>query len=139
MTTESLNFRGVDSTSPRPATAKLFRFETKDLSKEPTLPSGFTSVDDMILSLQDAVAEYDLLARESMLELSDSLYPETLTLAKLRLAAGYSQRALAEAVDSTQSYIARLEKGEPNAGHKIMLKLCNALNVDMNTLSKALS
>jgi transcriptional regulator with XRE-family HTH domain len=55
-----------------------------------------------------------------------------LVLRELRLRAGLSQRELADRIGSTQSAIARMEKGEAEPKLCTLEKLANALNRDFH-------
>ena len=60
------------------------------------------------------------------------------TVRSLRLRKGWSQSRLAEALGTSQSHIARIERGTENLALETCRKLCNALGIDMNTLDLAL-
>ena len=68
---------------------------------------------------------------------AQELYAETPTLASLRLAAGMSQRQLAEACAIEQPHVSRYESGrhEPKLG--IAVRWAAALGVDVETLYAA--
>lgn len=51
------------------------------------------------------------------------------TLANLRLSRGWSQKALAAAIQSSQSYIARLELGAVDPGIRMIRKISKALQL----------
>jgi transcriptional regulator with XRE-family HTH domain len=56
----------------------------------------------------------------------------------LRLRRGWSQSQLAEAIKTSQSHIARIERGTENVTIQTCRRLCAALGIDMNTLDQAL-
>ena len=60
------------------------------------------------------------------------------TVRTLRLRKGWSQSRLAEALSTSQSHIARIERGTENLAIETCRRLCNALEVDLNTLDQAL-
>ncbi len=60
------------------------------------------------------------------------------TVRTLRLRKGWSQSQLAEAIGSSQSHIARIERGTENLAVQTCRRLCHALGIDMNTLDQAL-
>jgi UDP-N-acetylglucosamine 1-carboxyvinyltransferase len=60
-----------------------------------------------------------------------------LALREMRLRAGLSQRELAERIGSTQSAIARMEKGEAEPKFGTLGKLAEALNRDLLVHVKA--
>jgi DNA-binding XRE family transcriptional regulator len=99
----------------------------------------YSELDKFIVDLKEEFSFDDDAFVGARNEISATFYPEGNSLAALRLKAGLSQRGLADIIGTTQSYIARLEKGENNPGRLIMNQLCKALHIDMNTLNEALS
>lgn len=69
---------------------------------------------------------------------SETIYPNQLTLRSLRLSQGLTQTMLARAIGTSQPHLARMENGQGDIMRETMRRLCSALNVDMNTLDKAL-
>jgi len=62
-----------------------------------------------------------------------------LVLRKLRSRAGFSQRELAERIGSTQSAVARMEKGEAEPRFCTLEKLAEALGQDLLVYVKAVN
>lgn len=60
------------------------------------------------------------------------------TVRTLRLRKGWSQVQLAAALGTSQSHVARIERGTENLAIETCRKLCAALDVDINTLDQAL-
>ena len=60
------------------------------------------------------------------------------TVRALRLRRGWSQSQLAEAIKTSQSHVARIERGTENVTIQTCRRLCAALDIDMNTLDQAL-
>lgn len=60
------------------------------------------------------------------------------TVRALRLRRGWSQSQLAEAIKTSQSHVARIERGTENVTIQTCRRLCAALGIDMNTLDQAL-
>jgi ribosome-binding protein aMBF1 (putative translation factor) len=60
------------------------------------------------------------------------------TVRTLRLRKGWSQMQLAQKLKTSQSHIARIERGTENIAIDTCRRLCRALNVDLNTLDEAL-
>jgi len=56
----------------------------------------------------------------------------------LRLRKGWSQARLAAELGTSQSYIARIERGKENLTVKTCRKLSWALGIDLNTLDQML-
>lgn len=61
------------------------------------------------------------------------------TVRTLRLKKGWSQARLAEAIKSSQSHVARIERGTQNVTIETCRKLAAALEIDMNELDQALN
>lgn len=71
---------------------------------------------------------------------ADQFYAEDgNTIKTLRLREGLSQSQLAGILDSKQSYVSRIECGTVDLMYSTMTRLCESLNVDMNTLSAAIN
>lgn len=60
------------------------------------------------------------------------------TVRTLRLRKGWSQTQLAEAIGTSQSHVARIERGDQNLAIQTCRKLADVLAVDMNVLDRAL-
>lgn len=60
------------------------------------------------------------------------------TVRTLRLRKGWSQTQLAEAIGTSQSHVARIERGDQNLAIQTCRRLSNVLGIDMNTLDLAL-
>jgi len=60
------------------------------------------------------------------------------TVRTLRLHNGWSQTRLAEELGTSQSHVARIERGTENLTIETCRKLSRALGVDLNTLDRAL-
>lgn len=60
------------------------------------------------------------------------------TVRTLRLRKGWSQTRLAEMLGTSQSHVARIERGTENLTIETCRKLSRALGIDMNTLDQAL-
>jgi transcriptional regulator with XRE-family HTH domain len=60
------------------------------------------------------------------------------TVRTLRLRRGWSQVRLAEELGTSQSHIARIERGTENLAIETCRKLAHALEIDLNTLDQAL-
>lgn len=60
------------------------------------------------------------------------------TVRTLRLRMGWSQTRLADALGTSQSHIARIERGTENLTIETCRKLASALEIDLNTLDQAL-
>ncbi|AFL73531.1 helix-turn-helix domain-containing protein [Thiocystis violascens] len=60
------------------------------------------------------------------------------TVRTLRLKMGWSQTRLADALGTSQSHIARIERGTENLTIETCRKLATALDIDLNALDQAL-
>lgn len=60
------------------------------------------------------------------------------TVRTLRLRKGWSQTQLAEAIGTSQSHVARIERGDQNLAIQTCRRLSVVLGIDMNTLDRAL-
>lgn len=77
--------------------------------------------------------------KKSRAWVADSFYSEDGdTVKTLRLRNGLSQKQLADILETKQSYISRIECGTVDLMFSTMHKLCNALDVDMNILARAI-
>lgn len=56
------------------------------------------------------------------------------TIKSYRLKNGWSQVKLADMLNTSQSHVARIEKGTENLTIQTCRKLCHVLNIDMNKL-----
>jgi DNA-binding XRE family transcriptional regulator len=106
------------------------------------IPDGFLSIDEFE---KDFVAGFDS-EPDGRAELAkgrkwvaDKFYGEDgETIRSLRLHKGMSQVDLAELLGTSQSHIARVESGSENPLLATCRRLCNALEIDMNTLDNAM-
>lgn len=70
---------------------------------------------------------------------ADTLYGEDGdTIRTIRLNKGWSQTRLANELSTSQSHVARIERGTENIAIGTCRRLCAVLQVDMNTLNEAL-
>ncbi|MFB1488914.1 MULTISPECIES: helix-turn-helix domain-containing protein [unclassified Thiocapsa] len=71
---------------------------------------------------------------------AETFYPgDGDTVRTLRLRKGWSQTRLAEALGTSQSHVARIERGTENLAIQTCRKLAAALDIDLNTLDQALN
>ena len=83
--------------------------------------------------------EWHAAMAEARYWIADQFYAEDDdTVRTLRLRKGWSQNRLAEALGTSQSHVARIERGTENLALETCRKLCDALGVDMNALDLAL-
>ncbi|MBT4194779.1 MAG: helix-turn-helix transcriptional regulator [Gammaproteobacteria bacterium] len=114
---------------------KVYKFE-KYLDLKPQSPPGYKSINDIISNLEkDKSTKQSLEKARSWLA---DFCGDELTLKALRLKNGWSQVKLAEILSTSQSHIARIEKGTENISIDTCRRLCAAFNIDMNNLNKLL-
>lgn len=118
--------------------ARVIKF-VEARGEERTRAKGAVGIKDMLSLFEEEVDDGSELLVNARKELAEPLYKNELTLSALRMKSGMSQRDLAREIDSTQSYIARIESGRNDPGRKVMDRICTALDIDMNTLNEALS
>lgn len=98
---------------------------------------GYIDASELLSLLPDTAEDIEILHSVRQ-QLSKDIYPEQNTLAAIRLSKGFTQRDLAELVGSPQPHIANIESGKVDVGRRLMNKLCDALNINMNELNEAL-
>lgn len=115
-----------DSTSSSPSLVFYKEFATtRPLPLPNTVALGALVRD---FEMDGTKAEHLARARQN---LSAMLYEdEPDTLSAIRLSAGLSQNQLAERINTSQSYIARLESGRNDPGTDMVARIANALGVD---------
>lgn len=96
------------------------------------------SIDDLVAQWEKdekrriAIAE----ARQWIADTVHENKPETLRT--LRLKKGWSQTHLANLLNTSQSHVARIERGTENLTIDTCRRLCNVLEIDMNLLDQVL-
>jgi len=100
-------------------------------------PAGFTNIDDLVAEFEKDPEAQAALA-EGRKWVVETYYDDFETISAIRLKKGWSQTHLAEVMGTSQSHIARIEKGRDNLTLKTLRGLCKALDIDMNTLDAAL-
>lgn len=140
-TTTSEGFRVVvgaeAKASTRPALCQVFNFEDH-AAREQSAPNNHVSVDDLV-----KLWEGDDKGRQSLQEgrawVADAFYKEDgITVRSMRLRKGWSQARLADSLGTSQSHVARIERGSENLTIETCRRLCVSLDVDMNALDTAL-
>ncbi len=116
---------------------KVFSFEAY-IPPPPEAPAKHTSVSQLANEWeQDARSRTAL--KEGRQWVADTFYGEDGdTVRTLRLRKGWSQTRLAEELATSQSHVARIERGTENLTIETCRKLSRALGVDLNTLDQAL-
>lgn len=106
-------------------------------SKNPTPELKFNSISNF-LSKWEETPEHAAGLSDARQWITESFLSDKDTIKSLRLKKGWSQSHLANEIASSQPHIARIERGTENVTIETCRKLCNALDVDMNTLNQAL-
>jgi len=102
-------------------------------------PDGFTSMSDFVAELE-ATPETSKQLAEGRRWIGEKFYSNSGdTIRSLRLAKGWSQATMAEKLATSQSHVARIEKGTENLARSTLRSLCAVLDIDMNTLDAALT
>lgn len=133
--TKTFDKSSAATTSSSPG--KVISFE-KHRNPPLSAPAGYTAIDDVIAESESNPRKKAALAR-ARAKLAGKLQgDEGDTIRTVRLRRGWSQAKLAGLLDSSQSHIARIERGSENVAWETMRKLCRALEVDMNTMDEML-
>ena len=116
---------------------QVFAFEAYSDSR-PQVPAKHTAISQLAAEWeQDAKGRTEL--EEGRQWVADAFYgKDGDTVRTLRLRKGWSQVRLAEELATSQSHIARIERGTENLTIETCRKLSAALGIDMNTLDQAL-
>ena len=110
----------------------------KYLVKESDAPAGFVTMNDFMAELEEDPEKAVFLAKARKALANSRTASSVQTVRDLRLERGLSQTKLAQFAKTSQSHIARIEKGTENLAISTCRKLCMVLGVDMNTLNQAL-
>jgi len=116
---------------------KVFLFEQFNGEKAPVPPQH--------IAIGDLIATWDKdKSRKAALEearrwINESFHSdEGDTVRTFRLRKGWSQTRLSQEIGTSQSHIARIERGTENITIETCRKLCRALEIDLSTLDQAL-
>jgi len=116
---------------------QVFAFEAYT-APQPQAPTKHTSIRELMGQWEQDEKKRAAL-EEGRRWVADTFYGEDGdTVRTLRLRKGWSQTRLAEALGTSQSHVARIERGTENLTIETCRKLSIALDIDMNTLDQAL-
>ena len=105
---------------------------------EDPVPENYLSIDDLVSEFESD-EETSVALERGRRWVADAFYDDNGdTVRTLRLRKGWSQTQLAVALATSQSHVARIERGTENIYIATCRKLCKALEVDMNTLDESL-
>jgi DNA-binding XRE family transcriptional regulator len=105
-----------------------------DAQGKPEMPSSFVAIDDLVLGYEadpEKAAALRAARAEMALEVRDA---EGVSIRARRLELGLSQVKLAEMLGTSQSHVARIERGTENLQISTCRRLCAVLGVDLNAL-----
>jgi len=137
--TKTFNEKVVGTAATATTTkTKAAVFNIEACFKEVVTPVKHTSIDDLVNEWsQDDDMRKAL--EDARLWYAEQLHAEDgVTIRTMRLKKKWSQAQLAETIGSSQSHVARIERGTENLAIETCRKLCAALEIDMNTLDAAL-
>ncbi|SDF72095.1 Helix-turn-helix domain-containing protein [Onishia taeanensis] len=134
--TKTFDQSNAATTSSAPG--KIISFE-KHRYPSISAPAGYTAIEDVVAKSESNPRKKAALAR-ARAKLAGKLQgDEGDTIRTVRLRLGWSQAKLADLLGSSQSHVARIERGSENVAWETMKKLCKALQVDMNTMDEMLT
>lgn len=120
-----------------PTSCQVFRFEDY-ASPAPPVPARHRTIEQLLNEWEQDEEGCAVMA-EARHWVADQFYADDGdTVRTLRLRKGWSQSRLAEALGTSQSHVARIERGTENLSLETCRKLCDALGIDMNALDLAL-
>lgn len=101
------------------------------------MPEGSVSIDDLIINAESEPAFAEELENARKL-LAEKIYKDN-SITALRLRFGWSQRKLAEKLNTSQSHVSKIESGREDLRLSTIRKLASVFNVDEQEIIKALS
>jgi ribosome-binding protein aMBF1 (putative translation factor) len=115
----------------------VFRFNDHATRKVET-PPNHVVVGDMVARWEGNVKRR-IAIEEARGWVADTFHAEDGdTVRTLRLRKGWSQIQLAKGLGTSQSHVARIERGTENLAIETCRRLCGVLGIDMNTLDESL-
>ncbi len=102
------------------------------------MPPKYTSITDFVNELE-STEEGRIGMQDARKWIADTFHSKDgITIRIMRLKMGWSQIHLADRLGTSQSHVARIERGTENLYIQTCRRLCDAFNIDMNTLNQAL-
>jgi DNA-binding XRE family transcriptional regulator len=108
------------------------------VSPTPSAIAGALDIDDLVAELEQDPENAKAIA-QGRKWVADSFYAGGSSVAALRLRKGWSQAELARRAETSQPYIARLERGQVDPQVSTVRKLAQALGVPVAVLIDAIS
>ena len=116
---------------------QVFAFEAYTAPR-PSTPAKHTTIRELV-SQWEKNEKRRVALEEGRQWVAETFYGEDGdTVRTLRLRKGWSQSRLAKALETSQSHVARIERGTENLTIETCRKISKALEIDMNTLDQAL-
>jgi ribosome-binding protein aMBF1 (putative translation factor) len=127
----------VTTTTAKELSCRVFDFETYAIPVA-EISEEYTEIDTLINEFEKD-PEHKAALEEARKWFTDSFHKEEGdTIRTLRMRRGWSQEHLAKILGTSQSHVARIERGTENILLDTFRKLASALEVDMGTLDRAL-
>jgi DNA-binding XRE family transcriptional regulator len=99
---------------------------------------GFVTMDDFLADIEsDEELSNDL--PDGRRWVAEKFYKDNNSLSRLRLEKGWSQKQLAEKLNTKQPYIARIENGNEDIRLSTIKKLAKVFGTDINKIIEAIS
>ena len=115
----------------------VFRFDDHTTPRVET-PPNHVAVGDMVAKWEKDEQRGKAI-KEARAWVADTFHAEDGdTVRTLRLRKGWSQIQLSKELGTSQSHVARIERGTENLVIETCRRLCGVLGIDMNTLDQAL-
>jgi len=105
---------------------------------KPTAISGAVDIDDLVVELEQTPEHAEAIAQGRQW-VANAFYANRISVASLRLRKGWSQAELARQAETSQPYIARLERGQVDPQISTIKKLARALGVPVAELVEAIA
>lgn len=127
----------ADQTESAPVNCLVYEF-TDYTAPAPPPPAKHTRFDQLLAQWEND-NQRQASREEARRWLADAFYGEDGdTVRTVRLRKGWSQARLAQEMGTSQSHVARIERGSDTLSIDTCRRLCQALNVDMNALDAML-
>lgn len=124
------NFTAEIRTTASVHSAEILVFTPSIVEDNPK--AGFVSMTDFLNNIENDPVASDL--NEGRKWVAETFYKETHSLASLRLSKGWSQKQLAEMLNTKQPYIARIENGVEDIQLSTLKKLAKVFDVDIHEI-----
>jgi DNA-binding XRE family transcriptional regulator len=108
------------------------------VSPKPSAITGALDIDELVAELEQSPENAKAIAQGRQW-VADAFYSGQPSVAALRLRKGWSQAELARRAETSQPYIARLERGQVDPQVSTVRKLARALGVSIAELVEAIA